>query len=108
MPSRTPSESTSSSASAADPDQQDAEQTNSQERERSAKQGENKSQTNSMPEIEVQAGDQAETGKRKVAVICTDCQTAYAAEKWPDGKTRLIGRPAGCQCGSTEFDEIMD
>ncbi|WP_338046892.1 hypothetical protein [Natrialba magadii] len=102
MPSRSPSE----SASATESEQQDAEQTNSAGRESTTKEGVNESPVESAPGVAVQTENKTGAEKRKVAVICADCQTAYAAEKWPDGTTRLIGRPAGCQCGSTKFNEI--
>ncbi|MFP8958551.1 hypothetical protein ACLI4Y_17710 [Natrialbaceae archaeon A-CW3] len=45
-------------------------------------------------------------GTRKVAATCTSCQAVYAAEAWPDGKVRPIGRREGCRCGETEFDVL--
>ena len=33
---------------------------------------------------------------------CEHCGAAYAAEQWPDGKIRPIGR-IGCRCGQTSF-----
>lgn len=40
--------------------------------------------------------------ERRMAV-CTSCESAYAAEVWPDGTIKLIGTKEGCRCGSTEF-----
>ncbi|ELZ04303.1 hypothetical protein [Natrialba aegyptia] len=49
-----------------------------------------------------------ESGTQKVAAVCSECGTAYAAEKWPDGKILLIGQRTGCQCGATSFVELDD
>ncbi|ELZ03472.1 hypothetical protein [Natrialba asiatica] len=50
--------------------------------------------------------DDHESKTEKVAAVCSECGTAYAAEKWPDGKILLIGQRTGCQCGATSFVEI--
>ena len=43
---------------------------------------------------------------RKIAATCTDCGAVYAAEVWPSGKIRAIGRREGCRCGATTFEVL--
>ncbi|MDG5817786.1 hypothetical protein [Natronococcus sp. A-GB7] len=40
--------------------------------------------------------------ERRMAV-CASCESAYAAEVWPDGTIKPIGTKEGCHCGSAEF-----
>lgn len=43
----------------------------------------------------------------RVLAVCVDCDSAYAARRWPDGDVKVIGRD-GCSCGSTEFEVVSD
>lgn len=40
---------------------------------------------------------------RRVAAACAACGHVYAAVVGSDDAIRIIGRPDGCRCGSTEF-----
>ncbi|THE63309.1 hypothetical protein D8Y22_18565 [Salinadaptatus halalkaliphilus] len=43
----------------------------------------------------------------RVLAGCTDCDSVYAARKWPDGDVQLIGQEA-CECGCREFVVVGD
>lgn len=43
-----------------------------------------------------------EENTERVLAVCEQCGVGYAAERWPDGEVRVIGRD-GCDCGSTDF-----
>ncbi|WP_252699265.1 hypothetical protein [Natronosalvus vescus] len=62
----------------------------------------------SMDDRSKRAGDTGRNAEqsRKVAATCTSCNAVYAAEAWPDGKVRPIGRREGCRCGETDFKVI--
>ncbi|OIB56283.1 hypothetical protein BBD46_18135 [Natrialba sp. SSL1] len=38
---------------------------------------------------------------------CANCDSVYAARRWPDGDIQMIGSD-GCPCGSTDFVLVDD
>ncbi|MBZ6496578.1 hypothetical protein [Natrinema longum] len=47
-------------------------------------------------------GDEDET----VMAACTACESVFAAKETANGTILPIGRPQGCQCGSTDFEPV--
>lgn len=49
-----------------------------------------------------------EEGNRRRMVVCTSCESAYAARIASDGTVQPIGARDGCRCGSTSFEIVGD